>query len=108
MLEIEEGGVGLAAGELESAEEDADADADAVGEEEALAEVSDGVGHARRFGAVVAWRAVLLLLLVLVRPTRGPGLPLPALELLDGLAQPVLRLPEPPLSVHVVLERRRR
>lgn len=65
-LEIDEGRVGLAASELESAEEDADADADAIGEEEGLAEVADGVGNARRFvgGMVTARRAMLWLVVV--------------------------------------------
>ncbi|XP_041009514.1 uncharacterized protein LOC121253584 [Juglans microcarpa x Juglans regia] len=64
---------GLAAGELESAKEDTNSNAEAVGEEEALAEVSDGVCHARRlFGGVVAGWAMLMVL-VMVRAPRGHG-----------------------------------
>lgn len=84
-LEIEEGRVGLAASELEGAEEDSDAGADAVGEEEALAEVSDCVGDAGLVG-VIAGRVA------------AAGVALPPLQLLDRLPEPVLRLPDPALD----------
>lgn len=110
MLEIDEGRVGLAASELESAEEDADADADAVGEEEGLAEVADGVGNARRFvgGMVAAGRAMLWLVVVGRGAGGGSGLALAALELLYGFAETVLGFLEAALGVDVVLEWRRR
>lgn len=111
-LEIEEGRVGLAASELESAEEDADADADAVGEEEGLAEVADGVGNARRFvGGMVAAGRAMLRLVVVGRGAGGggggTGLALSALELLYGFAKTVLGFPEAALGVDVVLLWRR-
>ena len=109
-LEIDEGRVGLAASELESTEEDADADADAVGEEEGLAEVADGVGNARRFvgGMVAAGRTMLWLVVVGRGAGGGSGLALAALELLYGFAETVLGFPEAALGVDVVLEWRRR
>lgn len=109
-LEIEEGRVGLAARELESAEEDADADADAVGEEEGLAEVADGVGNARRFvGGMVAAGRAMLRLVVVGRGAGGggTGLALAALEFLYGFAKTVLGFPEAALGVDVVLLWRR-
>lgn len=101
----------MAASELECAEEDANSNADAVGEEEALANVTDGVGDAGRLvrGVVTAGRGMLVIVLrrVRVRATRGSDLTLTALELLYGLAEAILRLSQPSLGVRVVLERRR-
>lgn len=101
----------MAASELESAEEDADADADAVGEEEGLAEVADGVGNARRFvGGMVAAGRAMLRLVVMGRGAGGgggTGLALAALELLYGFAKTVLGFPEAALGVDVVLLWRR-
>lgn len=85
-LEIDKGGVGSAAGELEGAEEDADADPDAVGEEEALAQVPDGVGGAGLVRVVARWVATA---------AAAAGQALPPLQLLDRLPQPLLRLPDP-------------
>lgn len=45
-LEIEQGRVRLPSGELEGAEKDSDPYSDAVREEEALAQIADGIGHA--------------------------------------------------------------
>lgn len=88
MLEIEERGVGSAARELEGAEEDPDADTDAVGEQEGLAQVPRRVRRAR-----------LPLMHAAPPPAPFGGLLIPAValvELLDGLAQPLLRLPQAP------------
>lgn len=99
MLEIEERGIRLSASELEGSEEDSDADADAVGEEEGLAEVSNGVGDAGLVG-------------VLAGRVSAAGVALPPLQLLDRLSEPVLRLPDPALygSVGAIVRggRRRR
>ena len=103
-LKIEEGGVGLAANELEGAEEDADADSDAIGEEEGLAEVADGVGDARLAGAVIAGRAVRLVVVVV---EGGGGAAMAALELLDGFAEALFGLAEAAVGVGIVGDRRR-
>lgn len=79
-LEIEEGGVRMTASKLEGAQEDADTNTNAIWEEEALAEVTDGVSNAG-IVRVIAGRAV--------RPTRCRGATeLAALELLNGILEP--------------------
>lgn len=94
MLEIEERRVGLAADELEGAEEDTNSNTDAIGEKEALAEVTNGVGDAGLLAGVVARRVVL--------GAAGGGSALAALQLLDGLPESVLGLAEGALGVGAV------
>ena len=58
----------MASNKLEGAEEYANADSDAVGEEEGLAEVANGVSHAGLVGAVIAGQRVhVAVLLVYTR-----------------------------------------
>lgn len=104
-LEIEERGVGLPPNKLESAKEDPNADPDAIREEEGLAEVANGVGHAGLLGTVTAGRGVEVVVAVLVG--MGSGTSLAALELLDGIAETLLRLAKAALGVGIVGDRRR-
>lgn len=86
--------------ELEGPEKNSDTDSNAVGEEEALAEIADGVGDAGLIG-VVALRVV-----------EATGVALAPLQLLYGLPEPFLGLPEPVLGrsvgVFAAVRRRRR
>lgn len=97
----------MPSGELEGAEEDANADPDAVGEEEGLAEVSDGVSHAGLVRAMIAGRGIEVEVVVGVSVSGGSALA--ALELLDGVAEVILRLAKAgALGVGIVGDRRRR
>ena len=82
-LKIKEGGIGLVAIKLEGPKEDSDADPDAIGEEEGLAEVADGLGDTRLVGAVIARRAVRLVVVVV----EGGNAALAELELRDGITE---------------------
>lgn len=107
-LEIKEGGVRLPASKLEGAKEYADADTDAIGEEECLAEVADGVRDARLVGAVIARRRIeLVVVVVVVVVLSGGGAALAELKLVDGVAEALLRLTKAAVGVGFVGEGRR-
>lgn len=93
----------MASNKLEGAEEYANADSDAIGEEEGLAEVANGVSHAGLVGAVIAGRRVHAAVLLGV----SGGAALPALELLDGVPEALLRFAKAALGIAIVDERRR-
>lgn len=102
-LEIEERGVGLPPNELEGAEEYTNADSDAIGEKEGLTEVANGVSDTWLVGAMIAGRRFHAE--VLLSMSGSPALP--ALELLDGVAEALLRFAKTALGVGIVGRRRR-
>lgn len=93
-LEIENRRVRLALGELEGPEEDPDPNPNPIGQQEALAEVADGVGDAGLVGVVAGW---------VLAAAGGPAASaaptgVMALELLDSIAEPLLRIPQAALA----------
>lgn len=93
----------MSSNKLEGEEEYANADSDAVGEEEGQAEVANGVSQAGLVGAVIAGRRVHAAVLLGV----SGGAALPALELLDGVPEALLRFAKAALGIGIVDERRR-
>lgn len=89
MLEIEDRRVRLALGELEGAEENPDPNPNPIGQKEALAEVADGVGDAGVVGVLAGGALVA----ACAAPTG-----VVVLELLDRVAEPLLRLPQAALG----------